>query len=92
MQKGVQAEQHSLGYSHVLRDPISRSYILMASSARVVEVASPVIGRCCVRSDVVVLLEGAPNSGHEPAGSGEHVREVHVLEVRLWVTPGHISS
>ena len=40
---------------------------------------------CSVRDDVVALLEGAPNGGHEPAGSGEDVREVHVLEVRLRV-------
>lgn len=44
-----------------------------------------------MRDDVVVLLEGAPNGGHEPAGSGEDVREVHVLEVRLRVSPGYVS-
>lgn len=70
---------------------ISRAYIMMASPAgRVVKVASPVGGCRVVRDDVVVLLEGAPNGGHEPAGSGENVREVHVLEVRLRVTPGGV--
>lgn len=41
-----------------------------------------------MRDDGVVLLEGAPNGRHEPAGSGEHVGEVHILEVRLRVAPG----
>lgn len=58
----------------------------------VVLVLSPVGGggRRLVRNDVVVLLEGAPDCGREPAGSAEDVREVHVLQVRLGVAPGFV--
>lgn len=50
-------------------------------------VAFPVEAHRLVRDDVVVLLEGAPNGGGEPAGSGEDMRKVHVLQVRLWIAP-----
>lgn len=40
-----------------------------------------------VGDDVVVLLERVPNGGGEPAGSGEDMRKVHVLQVCLGIAP-----
>ena len=55
--------------------------------AVLVGVLSPVEARRPIRGDVVVLLKAAPHGGGKPTGSGEDVREVHVLEVCLRVTP-----
>lgn len=79
-------------YSPGLRQLPIRPHVISRRTPGVLMVVarSPVNGRCIVRDNAVVPLESAPNGGCKPAGSGEHVRQVHVLEVRLRITPGNV--
>lgn len=49
--------------------------------------SSPVDLGVMFSRDVVVLLERCTHSGDKPARRGKYLSEVHILQVRLGVTP-----